>query len=174
VYTVVYVKAITNYSLNKENTMPKTTTVKEILSEKGHEIWSISPDTTVFDALRSMSEKGVGALVVLENGKVVGVFSERDYARKVTLAGKSEKTLPVKEIMTKRVVFVKPENTTEECMALMTDKHIRHLPVVVDDELVGIISIGDIVNAIISKQEYVIEQLGNYITGAYLTITDKR
>ena len=154
--------------------MPKTTTVKEILSEKGHEIWSISPDTTVFDALRSMSEKGVGALVVLENGKVVGVFSERDYARKVTLAGKSEKTLPVKEIMTKRVVFVKPENTTEECMALMTDKHIRHLPVVVDDELVGIISIGDIVNAIISKQEYVIEQLGNYITGAYLTITDKR
>jgi len=174
VYTVVYVKAITNYSLNKENTMPKTTTVKEILSEKGHEIWSISPDTTVFDALRSMSEKGVGALVVLENGKVVGVFSERDYARKVTLAGKSEKTLPVKEIMTKRVVFVKPENTTEECMALMTDKHIRHLPVVVDDELVGIISIGDIVNAIISKQEYVIEQLGNYITGAYLTITDKK
>ncbi len=154
--------------------MPKTTTVKEILSEKGHEIWSISPDTTVFDALRSMSEKGVGALVVLENGKVVGVFSERDYARKVTLAGKSEKTLPVKEIMTKRVVFVKPENTTEECMALMTDKHIRHLPVVVDDELVGIISIGDIVNAIISKQEYVIEQLGNYITGAYLTITDKK
>ncbi len=154
--------------------MPKTTTVKEILSEKGHEIWSISPDTTVFDALRSMSEKGVGALVVLENGKVAGVFSERDYARKVTLAGKSEKTLPVKEIMTKRVVFVKPENTTEECMALMTDKHIRHLPVVVDDELVGIISIGDIVNAIISKQEYVIEQLGNYITGAYLTITDKK
>lgn len=153
--------------------MPKTTTVKEILSEKGHEIWSIPPETTVFDALSSMSEKGVGALVVLENQKVVGVFSERDYARKVTLEGKSEKTLPVNEIMTKRVVFVKPENTTEECMALMNDKHIRHLPVVIDDELVGIISIGDIVNAIISKQEYVIEQLGNYITGAYLTITEK-
>ena len=153
--------------------MPKTTTVKEILSEKGHEIWSIPPETTVFDALSSMSEKGVGALVVLENQKVVGVFSERDYARKVTLEGKSEKTLPVNEIMTKRVVFVKPENTTEECMALMNDKHIRHLPVVIDDELVGIISIGDIVNAIISKQKYVIEQLGNYITGAYLTITEK-
>ena len=153
--------------------MPKRTTVKEILSGKGHDIWSISPDTTVFDALSSMSEKGVGALVVLENQKVVGVFSERDYARKVTLEGKSEKTLPVNEIMTKRVVFVKPENTTEECMALMNDKHIRHLPVVIDDELVGIISIGDIVNAIISKQEYVIEQLGNYITGAYLTITEK-
>ena len=153
--------------------MPKRTTVKEILSGKGHDIWSISPDTTVFDALSSMSEKGVGALVVLENQKVVGVFSERDYARKVTLEGKSEKTLPVKEIMTKRVVFVKPENTAEECMALMTDKYIRHLPVVVDDELVGIISIGDIVNAIISKQKYVIEQLGNYITGAYITINKK-
>ncbi|MCP4140490.1 MAG: CBS domain-containing protein [Chloroflexi bacterium] len=154
--------------------MPKTTTVKEILSEKGHEVWSISPDTTVFDALSSMSEKGVGALIVLDDKKVVGFFSERDYARKVTLAGKSEKTLPVKEIMTKRVVFVKPENTTEECMALMTDKRIRHLPVVVDDdELIGIISIGDIVNAIISKQEYVIEQLGNYITGSYITINKK-
>ena len=151
--------------------MHKTTTVKQILSEKGHEIWSISPDTTVFDALKSMSEKGVGALVVLDDQKVVGVFSERDYARKVILEGKSSKDLPVEEIMTRRVVFVKPENTTDECMALMTDKHIRHLPVVVDDQLVGIISIGDVVKAIISQQELVIEQLENYITGSYISVS---
>jgi CBS domain-containing protein len=150
--------------------MQKMTSVKQILSEKGHEVWSTSPDTTVFEALEFMSDKGVGALVVLEDLKVVGVFSERDYARKVILEGKSSKDLPVKGIMTRRVVCVKPENTTEECMALMTDKHIRHLPVVEEDELVGIISIGDVVKAIISQQEFVIEQLENYITGAYLPV----
>ncbi len=153
--------------------MHKTTNVKEILSEKGHEVWSISPDITVFDALKSMSDKGVGALVVVDDQEVVGVFSERDYARKVILEGKSSKNLPVQEIMTRRVVCVKPENTTDECMALMTDKHIRHLPVVVDDELVGIISIGDVVKAIISQQEFVIEQLENYITGAYISVSNK-
>ena len=151
--------------------MHKTKNVKQILSEKGHEVWSTSPDTNVFDALKSMSDKGVGALVVMDNQGVVGVFSERDYARKVILEGKSSKGLPVKEIMTRRVVFVKPEHTTDECMALMTDKHIRHLPVVVDDELVGIISIGDVVKAIISQQEFVIEQLENYITGAYISVS---
>lgn len=148
--------------------MPKTTTVKEILKEKGDEVWSTSPDTTVFDALKFMSDKSIGALVIIDDQEVVGVFSERDYARKVILDEKSSKDLPVKEIMTRRVVFVKPENTTEECMALMTDKHIRHLPVVVEDKLVGIISIGDVVKAIMSQQEIVIEQLENYITGAYL------
>jgi CBS domain-containing protein len=153
--------------------MYKTTTVKQILSEKGHEVWSTSPDTTVFDALKFMSDKSVGALVVLENLEVVGVFSERDYARKVILKGKSSKNHPVKEIMTRRVVCVKLENTTEECMALMTYKHIRHLPVVEGDELVGIISIGDVVKAIISQQELVIEQLENYITGAYLSVSKK-
>ena len=153
--------------------MHKTTTVKQILSEKGYEVWSTSPNTTVFDALKFMSDKSIGALVVLENLEVVGVFSERDYARKVTLKGKSSKNLPVKEIMTRRVVCVKPENTTEECMALMTDKHIRHLPVVDGDELVGIISIGDVVKAIISQQELVIEQLENYITGAYISVSNK-
>ncbi len=151
--------------------MQKTTTVKQILSEKGDQVWSTSPDTTVFDALRFMSEKGIGAVVVMDNQEVVGVFSERDYARKVILEGKSSKDLPVKEIMTRRVMFVKPENTTEECMALMTDKHIRHLPVAVDDKLVGILSIGDIVKAIISQQEFVIEQLENYITGAYISVS---
>ena len=153
--------------------MHKTKSVKEILSKKGYEVWSTSPNTTVFEALKSMSEKGIGALVVLDDSKVVGVFSERDYARKVTLEGKSSKDLPVKEIMTRNVVFVKPENTTEECMALMTEKHIRHLPVVKGDELVGIISIGDIVKAIISQQEFVIEQLENYITGAYLPVSKR-
>ena len=151
--------------------MHKITSVKQILSEKGHEVWSTSPNITVFEALKSMSDKGVGALVVLENLKVVGVFSERDYARKVILKGKSSKDLPVKEIMTRRVFCVKPENTTEECMALMTEKHIRHLPVVLGDELVGIISIGDVVKAIISQQEFVIEQLENYITGAYISVS---
>ncbi len=150
--------------------MHKTTSVKQILSEKGHEVWSTSPTTTVFEALKFMSEKDVGALVVLEDLEVVGFFSERDYARKVILAGKSSKDLPVQEIMTQRVVSVKPENTTEECMALMTDKHIRHLPVVDNNSLVGIISIGDVVKAIISQQEFVIEQLENYITGAYLSV----
>jgi CBS domain-containing protein len=151
--------------------MHKTTSVKQILSEKGNEVWSTSPNTTVFDALQTMSEKGVGALVVLENLKVVGIFSERDYARKVILEGKSSKNLPVKEIMTRRVVCVNPENTTEECMALMTRKFIRHLPVLSEDELVGIISIGDVVKAIISQQEFVIEQLENYITGSYLDVS---
>jgi CBS domain-containing protein len=120
-----------------------------------------------------MSDKGIGALVVLEDQKVVGVFSERDYARKVILEGKSSKTLPVEEIMTRKVICVKPESTTEECMALMTEKHIRHLPVVVDGELLGIISIGDVVKAIILKQEIVIEDLEKYITGAYITGSNK-
>jgi CBS domain-containing protein len=146
----------------------KTTTVNQILSEKGHDVWSTSPDTAVFDALKFMSEKGIGALVVLDDQKVVGIFSERDYARKVILKGKSSKKLPVEEIMTRRVICVKPEYTTEECIALMTDKHIRHLPVVVEDELVGIISIGDIVKAIISQQDLMIANLESYITGAYL------
>ncbi len=140
--------------------MQKITTVKQILSEKGHGVWSTAPDTSVFDALKFMSEKSVGALVVVDDQTVVGVFSERDYARKVILKGKSSKKLPVS---------VKPENTTEECMALMTEKHIRHLPVVVENELVGVISIGDVVKAIISQQEFVIAQLENYITGTYLT-----
>ncbi|KAA3644612.1 MAG: CBS domain-containing protein [Chloroflexi bacterium] len=153
--------------------MLKTTTVKDILSEKGRDVWSTSPNTTVFDALRTMSEKTVGALVVLDDLEVVGVFSERDYARKVILEGKSSKDLPLSEIMTRRVIFVNPENTTEDCMGLMTRKHIRHLPVVEGKELIGIISIGDVVKAIISDQELVIEQLENYITGAYLPVSSE-
>ncbi|HKJ26024.1 MAG TPA: CBS domain-containing protein [Anaerolineales bacterium] len=153
--------------------MYKTTTVRQILSDKGHTVYSITPATTVFDALRTMAEKGIGALVVLDDLNVVGVFSERDYARKVILEGKSSKKLPVEEIMTKKVLFVSPENTTEECVALMSEKFIRHLPVMEDNELIGIVSIGDIMKAIISRQDVMIENLEHYITGGYTPVANK-
>ena len=140
-------------------------TVQQILNSKGHEVWSINPDATVFEALQLMAEKDVGALLVLKSGKLVGIFSERDYARKVILHGKASKETLVKEIMTSRVAYVHPGLTTEECMALMTARHIRHLPVLDGDQVVGVISIGDVVKAIISNQVFVIEQLENYITG---------
>lgn len=140
-------------------------TVGRILKEKGNRIWSVSPDTMVFEALNLMAEKNLGAVLVIEGGKIAGIFSERDYARKVILKGKSSKETPVKEIMTKDVLFVRPNHSIEECMALMTDKHIRHLPVIDEEELVGVISIGDVVKAVISDQEYTIKQLENYITG---------
>ena len=141
-------------------------TVKQILQEKGHSIWSITPDTFVYDALKLMAEKEVGALLVLEGGRLVGIISERDYARKVILKGKSSLDTPVKEIMTQKVIYVRPEQTVEECMALMTDKHIRHLPVLEGDELVGVVSIGDLVKADIEAKVFMIQQLENYITGA--------
>jgi CBS domain-containing protein len=141
-------------------------TVGQILRKKGHDIWSVGPDTTVYEALQMMADKNVGALVVLENGELVGIFSERDYARKIVLQGKTSRQTAVSEIMTSRVNCVHPEQTTDECMALMTAKHIRHLPVLdEDDRLIGVISIGDVVKAIISDQEFVIEQLENYIKG---------
>ena len=140
-------------------------TVSRILNEKGNRIWSVSPDTMVFDALNLMAEKNLGAVLVIEGGKIAGIFSERDYARKVILKGKSSKETLVKEIMTEDVLFVRPNHSIEECMALMTDKHIRHLPVIDGEQLVGVISIGDVVKAVISDQEYTIKQLENYITG---------
>jgi len=140
--------------------------VKDILQAKGHEVWSISPDRSVYDALTLMAEKNVGALVVMERDRVIGMISERDYARNVILKGKSSKELAVQEIMTSRVVCVRPEQTMEECMELMTDKHIRHLPVLDDEKrLVGLISIGDVVKAIIVEKEFIIGQLEDYITG---------
>lgn len=139
--------------------------VKDILQAKGQEVWSVSPEGSVYDALTFMAEKNVGALVVTEKDRVVGIISERDYARKVILKGKSSKELAVKEIMTPRVVCVRPEQTMEECMELMTDKHIRHLPVLDEDRLVGLISIGDVVKAIIAEKEFIIGQLEGYITG---------
>jgi CBS domain-containing protein len=140
-------------------------TVRDLLRVKGGATWSIAPAATVYEALALMAEKDVGALLVLEAGNLVGIVSERDYARKVALRGKTSRETPVREIMTARVVWVRPEQTIEECMALMTNKRIRHLPVLEGERLIGVISIGDVVKAIISEQEFIIAQLENYITG---------
>ncbi|MCK4304993.1 MAG: CBS domain-containing protein [Candidatus Eisenbacteria sp.] len=141
-------------------------TVRELLEAKGREAWSISPRSLVFEALQMMAEKDVGALLVLEEGQVVGVFSERDYARKVVLEGKSSKTVPVSDLMTKRIIFVGPEETIDTCMKLMTAKRIRHLPVLDDGRLIGLVSVGDVVKRIISDQEFTIQELEKYITGS--------
>jgi len=140
-------------------------TVTQLLRGKGQGILSVSPDTPVFEALGVMADKNVGALLVVEGERLVGVFSERDYARKVILKGKSSKDTPVQEIMSSHVLYVRPEQTIEDCMALMTDKRVRHLPVMEEGRVVGVISIGDVVKAIIAEQEFIIEQLQNYITG---------
>jgi CBS domain-containing protein len=140
--------------------------VGDILRTKGNDVWSIAPQTTVFDALRTMADKNVGALVVVDNEKVVGIMSERDYARKVILLGKSSREIPVSEIMSSRVHYVHPEQDIEDCMQEMTDKRVRHLPVLDENErLAGLISIGDVVKAIIADQEITIRHLENYITG---------
>jgi len=141
------------------------TTVRQLLNRKGPEIWSTHPEETVFEALKLMAQKGIGALLVMDGMRLAGIFSERDYARKVILKGKSSHETPVREIMTAKVVFVRPEQSMTECMALMTDKRIRHLPVLEDDQVVGVISIGDVVKEIILEQGFLIEQLENYITG---------
>jgi CBS domain-containing protein len=140
-------------------------TVAQLLRGKGHEVLSVPPETPVFEALKVMAEKNVGALLAVEGDRLVGIFSERDYARKVILKGKSSKDTPVREVMSSHVLYVRPEQTVEECMALMTDKRVRHLPVLEEGRLVGVISIGDVVKAIIAEQEFLIEQLQNYITG---------
>jgi CBS domain-containing protein len=139
--------------------------VKNILRVKGDDVWSIARDASVFQALELMDAKNIGAVLVMDGGSLVGILSERDYARKVDLKGKSCQDTAVDEIMTRRVVYVFPEQTAEECMALMTDKRVRHLPVMEDDQVIGVISIGDVVKAIISEQEFLIEQLEHYITG---------
>jgi CBS domain-containing protein len=141
------------------------TTTKLYLQRKGNKIWSTRPDATVFEALQLMAEKDIGALLVFDSGGLVGIFSERDYARKVILQGKSSRETLVRDIMTPQVICVRPENTIEECMAVMTEKRIRHLPVMDAGQVLGVISIGDAVKSIISEQEFVIEQLTNYITG---------
>ena len=140
-------------------------TVMQLLRTKGQQVLSVSPDMPVFEALGVMADKNVGALLVVEGERLVGVFSERDYARKVILKGKSSKDTPVQEIMSSHVLYVRPEQTIEDCMALMTDKRVRHLPVMEEGRVVGVISIGDVVKAIIAEQEFIIEQLQNYITG---------
>jgi CBS domain-containing protein len=137
------------------------TTVKSILKEKGNVVYSTTPDTPVFEALKLMAEKEIGALVVVESGRLVGIFSDRDYARKVILKGKSSKNTPVKEIMTSEVVTVRPQQTIEECLALMNRVRIRYLPVLEGKELVGLLSIGDVAQAIIAEQEQELEKLEN-------------
>jgi len=141
-------------------------TVAGILKSKGREVWTITPETIVFDALKTMAEKNVGALVVLDKTEVVGILSERDYARKVILHGKSSKALKVTEIMSANVYSVNPEQDIEDCMTLFTNKRVRHLPVLQNNQLIGIISIGDVVKAIIADQESTIKHLENYITGS--------
>jgi CBS domain-containing protein len=140
-------------------------TIQHILQTKGKEIYSVTPDTSVYDALRMMAEKNVGALLVMSGGELAGIFSERDYARKIILKGESFQTATVKDMMTSAVVFVHPDQSIEECMALMTQKRIRHLPVFEHERLVGLISIGDVVKEIISDQQQMIQHLENYITG---------
>jgi CBS domain-containing protein len=138
-------------------------TVRQLLESKGGQIFSISPDASVYDALKLMAEKDVGALVVLEDGRLAGIISERDYARKVILLGKSSHDIPVREIMTENVVTVRPEQTVDECMEVVTNKRIRHLPVADGDRLVGVLSIGDLVKEVIADQEQTIKQLESYI-----------
>jgi len=137
----------------------------DILLSKGQEIWVVKPDDTVFDSLRRMAQKEIGALLVMDGEKLVGIVTERDYARKVILEGKSSKDSAVSEIMTKRVLCVSPERTLDECMALMTDKRVRHLPVLDHKRVVGVLSIGDLVKAMISEQQVLIDQLQHYIAG---------
>ena len=139
--------------------------VSDILKIKGHEIWSVAHDSTVLAALELMAEKNIGAVMVLVGQELQGIFSERDYARKIILKGKTSADTLVSEAMTERVAYVGPHNTLEECMALMTEKHFRHLPVMEGNRLLGLISIGDVVKEIISNQKIEIKQLESYITG---------
>ncbi len=140
-------------------------TIGEILGHKGSQVWSISPDATVFDAIQMMSDKNVGALLVIEGEQLVGIITERDYTRKVALKGKVSKQTAVREILTGVIVKANPDSTVEECMRLMTDHRVRHLPVLEGERIVGIVSIGDLVTWIISAQTSTIHQLQTYIAG---------
>jgi CBS domain-containing protein len=139
--------------------------IKNLIKAKGQEIWSIEPDASVFDAVKLMAEQGVGALMVMKGKKLVGVISERDYARKVILKDRSSKETYVEEIMTTRVVYAHPEQNVKECMTLMTEKHIRHLPIMVEEKILGVVSIGDLVKSIIAQQQLTIKQLEQYVSG---------
>lgn len=138
--------------------------VRELLDDKGTHVWSIEPDRSVYEALALMTENNVGAVLVMEGGQLVGIFSERDFVRNVAGRGGAAGDTPISEIMTRRPVCVSPDQTAEECMALMTDKRVRHLPVIESGGVIGLVSIGDLVKATISEQQFIIEQLENYIT----------
>lgn len=138
--------------------------VADILQKKGSNVFSVTRDTTVLEAIKMLSEKNIGALPVIEEGKLLGIFSERDYARKIILKGKTSNDTPVKEIMTENPYTVEPGQTLEDCMAIMSDRHIRHLPVMQDNTVVGMISVSDVVKAIIQAQRETIDHLKNYIS----------
>ena len=146
--------------------MEAMTNVRQLLQGKGSQIWSVAPEDSVFSALELMAEKNVGALVVLDGDRLAGIFSERDYARKIILLGRASRDTAVREVMSERVVTVGPETTVADCMVAMTEHRIRHLPVVEGERLVGVVSIGDVVKAIMSEQSFLIDQLQNYIQGA--------
>jgi len=139
--------------------------VKTILNSKGHEVWSVTSGSSVYEAVKTMAEKGVGSLLVMDDDKLVGIVTERDYARKIILEEKSSRDTAVGEIMTRKVLCVPPERTIDECMALMTDARARHLPVIEHKRVIGVISIGDLVKAMISEQQILIDQLQQYISG---------
>lgn len=141
--------------------------VQDILNEKGNDVYSVGPEVTIFEAVQQMADRRVGALLVMDNDKPIGIVTERDYARKVALEGRSSRQALVREIMSTRVLCVNPQRTIEDCMALMTDKRARHLPVVDHKQVVGLISIGDLVKAVIAEQKFVIDQLHDYITGSF-------
>jgi CBS domain-containing protein len=140
-------------------------TVRHILQQKGRDFWSIDPDATVFDALAKMAEKDIGSLIVMDREKLIGIVTERHYSRNVILKGKTSPTTLVREIMERNVVHVRPDQSVEVCMALMTEKRVRHLPVLEGDKVMGIVSIGDLLKSIISKQKFVIDELEHYIHG---------
>ena len=140
------------------------TTVERLLQHKGHIVWSIPPDASVFEAVQLMADKRVGALMVVDRNELIGVISERDYAREIVLKDRASRSTPVSAIMTQRVLYVRPQQTLEECMALMTEKHLRHLPVLDNGRLVGVISMRDVVKDLIAEKEFLIEQMENYIT----------
>lgn len=141
------------------------TTIKHVLDKKGHDVHFIHPDASVFDALKLMAENDIGSLVVLEDDKLVGIITERHYAREIVLKGKTSPGTLVRDIMSKKVICTRPEQAVEECMAVMTERAVRHLPVLEHGRLVGIVSIGDMVNSVIGDQKFIIEQLEHYIHG---------
>ena len=144
---------------------PQTGTISDILHHKGTQVWSVAPEATVLDAIKLMAERNVGALLVMEGERLVGIISERDYTRKVALKGKASKDTAVREILSGQLIQVTPSHAVDDCMRLMTEHHVRHLPVMEGDKVLGIVSIGDLVNHVITAQSQTIQQLQTYITG---------